>query len=259
MSRRIVITGGSFGMGRATAEAFLKEGDKVLFTARRTEKAEEFLRDYQEYVDAGKLFFLQSDISRDEDVLHLAEYAKEVLGGCDVLVNNAAVALGGLVHETDMEVFDYQFNINFRGQFLACKCFLPGMLEQKSGCIINMASDAGIRGSYNLAVYAATKAAMISLTRSMALDYGADGIRVNCICPSATQTPMFLDGQREDIIQLFIENNPAGRLGKAEDIANTIVFLASDKADYIRGQIISVDGGLSAWCGEARQTRRTDA
>lgn len=255
MDRRIVVTGGSFGMGRATVEAFLKEGDKVIFTARRAEKAEELLNDCREYVEAGKLFFLQNDIGKDEDVIALEKFARETLGGCDVLVNNAAICFNGTVHETNMEDFDRLFAINFRGPFFASKCFVPGMIEQKSGCIINIASDAGIRGSYNLAAYAATKGALINLSQSMAIDYAEYGIRVNCICPSATETPMFMNGQSQEVLDLFTGNNPSGRLGKAEEIADAIVFLASEKAEYIRGQIISVDGGLSAWCGEARQNK----
>ena len=180
------------------------------------------------------------------------------MGKCDVLVNNAAICLNGMVHETSMEDFDYQFGINFRGVFHACKCFLPDMIEQRSGCIISIASDAGRGGSYNLAVYAATKAAVINLSQSMAIDYAQYGIRVNCICPTATASPMFLTDQTDDVMKLFIDNNPSGRLGEPSEIADAIVFLASDKAEFIRGQVLSVDGGLSAWCGEPRQHKGQD-
>ena len=253
MNRNIIVTGGSFGMGRSISEAFLTEGDRVVFTARRAEKADEFLSEYEQYASAGKLFFFQGDIGRDEDVSALYAFARKKIGGCDVLVNNAAICLNGMVHETDMKDFDFQFGINFRGLFLACKTFLPGMLSKKSGCIINIASDAGRAGSYNLAVYAATKAAVINLSQSMAIDYAEYGIRVNCVCPSATASPMFLNGQTDDVMSLFVDNNPSRRIGKPSDIADAVVFLASEKADYIRGQTLSVDGGLSAWCGEARQ------
>lgn len=258
MSKRVVITGGTSGMGKCTVEAFLNEGDNVVFGGRDEKKAQAVLDAHRDAVEAGRLFFFKGDVSDEKDNDALYAFAMEKLGGCDVLVNNAAVAWGGMVHETDMDAFDKQFNINFRSVFYICKLFLPAMMEQKNGAIINLASDAGRAGAYNMSVYAATKAAIVNLTQSMAIDYARYGIRVNCICPSATATPMFLDGQEDWIVKLFEKNNPSQRIGKPEEIANTVVFLASDKASYIVGQIISVDGGLQAWGGEARQERATE-
>ena len=255
MNKNIVVTGGSFGIGRATVEAFLAEGDRVIFTARNEEKANGFLMDAKDFVREGKLHFLKCDNGLEEDIKKLALYVHEKFGYCDVLVNNAAVYKGGMVHENTAEDFDFQFGINVRGVFLTCKYFLTKMIERRSGNIVNISSLAGLRGEYNMAIYAATKAALVSLTRSMGLDYARYGIRVNGICPSATATPMFLTGTIEEQLNIWKNNNPTGRIGEASDIAPVVVFLASDNASYINAQLISVDGGLSSWSGEPRQDR----
>lgn len=256
MSRSVVVTGGSKGIGRAIVDAFLSEGDKVVFTARNEAEGEKVLQDKKEESTAGRLFFFKSDVSVEAEVKTLADFTQKQTGSCDVLVNNAAVFRGGSVHLNSAEDFDVQFAVNVRGVFLTSKYFVPQMLEKKSGCIINIASLAGLNGGYNMAIYSSTKAAVVGMTRSMAMDYTRYGVRVNGICPSATLTEMFLNGNDAATIKMYEDNNPARRLGQPREIADAAVFLASDKAGYISGQMLSVDGGLAAWNGEACQPTR---
>ena len=256
MKRNVVITGGSKGIGKAMVSAFLKEGDTVIFTARGEKEAKNVLNEKAKEVEEGKLFFVKCDVSKEEEVKKLAEYVAEKEGGCQVLINNAAIFHCGLVHEVGVESFDQQFAINVRGIFLMCKYFIPQMLENKTGNIVNIASIAGLNGGYNMAIYGASKAAVINMTRSMAMDYTRYGIRINGICPSATLTEMFLGGNTEEVIEMYKNNNPSRRLGLPEEIADAAVFLASEKASYISGQLLSVDGGLAAWNGEACQPTR---
>jgi meso-butanediol dehydrogenase/(S,S)-butanediol dehydrogenase/diacetyl reductase len=237
-------------------DAFLREGDRVVFTARGEADAQRVLDEKKAECEAGRLFFLKSDVSAEEDVKALAEFTQKQIGGCDVLINNAAICLPGAVHENSADDFDALFAVNVRGIFLTCKYFIPPMLEKGKGAVINVASLAGLNGAYNMAIYAATKAAVVGLTRSMAMDYTRYGVRVNGICPSATRTEMFLNGNEEATIELFKSINPARRLGEPGEIADAALFLASDQSGYMAGQMLSVDGGLSAWNGEALQPKK---
>ncbi|MFF2853567.1 SDR family NAD(P)-dependent oxidoreductase [Peribacillus sp. NPDC058002] len=255
MQKRVVVTGGNSGIGREAVQEFLKQGDKVIFTSRSTKLADEVLSDLKEYSVSGNLFFCECDSSRVEDVRKLVQFTNEKIGGCDVLVNSAAIFIGGNLHEVDEYDFDLQMNINVKGIFLTSKYFIPQMLERKSGSIINISSLAGKLGGYNCAIYSATKAAVNNLTRSMALDYAGNGVRVNAVCPSATATKMFMTGSSAEVIEAFQRNNPSGRIGKPKEIVDLIIFLASEKSSYITGQCISIDGGLSAWSAEVRQDK----
>ena len=255
MSKRVVVTGGNSGMGRASVQKFLEQGDKVVFTSRSTKLAEDMLMELHSYTESGHLFFFQCDSSKSEEVQALVAFTEDKIGGCDILVNSAGIFIGGEVHIASEEDFDLQMNVNVKGIFLTSKYFLPEMLERKSGCIINVSSVCGIRGGYNCAGYSASKAAVNNLTRSMALDYMQKGIRVNAVCPSATETKMFMTGTTQEVLDIFTNGNPAGRIGTPEEVADLILFLASDKASYINGACISIDGGLTAWTGEGRQDK----
>ena len=255
MKKRIVVTGGNSGIGRQAVQKFLEQGDKVVFTSRSTSLAEEMLVDLKAYKENGDLYFFQCDSSKSDDVLALISFTDNKIGGCDVLVNCAAIFIGGEVHEVSEDDYDIQMNINVKGIFLTSKYLLPEMLQRKNGNIINISSLCGKRGGYNCAVYSASKAAVNNLTRSMALDYMHQGIRVNAICPSATATKMFMTGTTKKIFYAFSENNPAKRIGSPSEVADLILFLASDMATYINGACISIDGGLHSWTGEGRQNK----
>ena len=253
--KRVVVTGGNSGMGRKIVELLLARGDRVVFTSRSTGKAEEVLAANQEAVVRGDLYFCQCDSSKAADVDAMAAYVQEKLGGCDVLVNCAAIFIGGQVHNMTEEDFDLIMDIDVKGVFLTSKAFLPQMLEQGDGCLITISSLAGVRGNYNAAAYCAAKAAVNNMTRCMALDYGTRGVRANTVCPSATTTDMFLCGSTQEVIDTFYKQNPMGRISSPDEIANLVGFLSSDEAKFINGQCISIDGGLSAWCGEPRQDK----
>lgn len=253
--KRAVVTGGNAGMGRKIVELFLTQGYQVVFTSRSRKKAEAVLADNAAAVSQGSLYFCQCDSSKASDVAQLAAFVQEKIGGCDVLVNCAAIFVGGQVHEVSEEDFDLIMDIDVKGVFLTSKAFLPQMLEQQHGCIISISSLAGVRGNYNAAAYCAAKAAVNNLTRCMALDYGTRGIRANTVCPSATSTDMFLCGSTQEVIDAFYHQNPMGRISSPDEIAKLVAFLASDDAEFINGQCISIDGGLSAWCGEPRQDK----
>lgn len=252
MNRNVVITGGSKGIGRAMVDAFLNEGDRVVFIARNETDAKKVL---EEKSSSDQLFFVKGDVSVEKDVENIVGFTQNKIGTCDVLINNAAIFRPGCVHENSADDFDKLFAVNVRSVFLMCKYYLPQMMEKKKGIIINIASLAGLGGGYNMTLYSATKAAVIGMTRSMAMDYTRLGIRVNGICPSATMTEMFLSDNGQSVIDLYTNNNPARRLGLPKDIADAAVFLASDQSSYMSGQMLSVDGGLSAWNGEALQPR----
>lgn len=253
--KRVVVTGGNAGMGRECVRLFLEQGDRVVFTSRSTEKAQKVLQAHAGAEESGQLRFFRCDSSSAADVAQLEAFTRETLGGCDVLVNCAAIFIGGQVHEISEADYDLLMNIDVKGVFLTCRAFLPGMLAQKNGCIINISSLAGLRGNYNAAIYCAAKAAVNNLTRAMAMDYGKSGVRANCVCPSATGTEMFFGGSSQQVVDAFNNQNPMGRIGQPEEIAKLIRFLASDDAQYINGQCISIDGGLSAWAGEPRQDK----
>ena len=221
----------------------------------REEKAQKVLQAHAGAEESGQLRFFRCDSSSAADVAQLEAFTRETLGGCDVLVNCAAIFIGGQVHEISEADYDLLMNIDVKGVFLTCRAFLPGMLAQKNGCIINISSLAGLRGNYNAAIYCAAKAAVNNLTRAMAMDYGKSGVRANCVCPSATGTEMFFGGSSQQVVDAFNNQNPMGRIGQPGEIAKLIRFLASDDAQYINGQCISIDGGLSAWAGEPRQDK----
>ena len=252
---RVVVTGGNSGMGLETVKLFLEQGDKVVFTSRSTGKAQKVLEQFAAEAAEKRLFFCQCDSAKAADVENLVRFVDESMGGCDILVNCAAIFLGGLAHETSEADFDLQMNIDFKGVFLTSKAFLPQMIERKHGNLIAISSLAGVRANYNCPIYCAAKAAVNNFMRCLAMDYGRDGIRANVVCPSATETEMFLCGSTQEVIDAFYKQNPMGRIGKPIEIAKVIRFLASEDSSFINGQCISVDGGLVSWTGEPRQDK----
>ena len=248
-----VVTGGSSGIGKATAKAFLELGYIVVIadvnedTLKRT--AEEFGR----WKDT--LFYKKTDVSDPVSVKELAAFVKTNCGGVHTLVNCAGVFRGGLLHEAPEEDFDLQFNINVKGAYFMMKAMIPMMLERNCGAVVNISSASGIRGDYNAPLYCASKGAVISLTQAAALDYMEKGIRINCVSPSATATPMFLSGTNESVMNSFLNAFPDHKLGLPEQVADAVVFLASDKAAHICGHNLPVDGGLTNWNGQPKQDK----
>ncbi len=256
--KRVVVTGGSSGIGKASVEKFLKNGCLVVAASRSEANGSSLLAELDEYVKRGKLFFLSCNVSREADVLKLVDFANEKLGGCDWLINVAGVFKGGMIHELSEADWDASFDLNVKAVFFTSKHFIPQMLKRRYGSIVNVASVHGLLGAYNAPAYDASKAAVVNLTRAMALDYAAYGIRINAVCPGATATPMFMNGSTPEVIQAFENAIPAKRIAKPEEVAEAVVFMASDSASMILGASLVVDGGISANCGEPKQDKQLD-
>ncbi len=256
--KRVVVTGGSSGIGKASVEKFLKNGCRVVVASRSEANGDSLLAELDTYAKGGRLFFLSCDVSREEDVRKLVAFADEKIGGCDWLINVAGVFKGGMVHELSEEDWDASFDLNVKAVFFTSKHFLPQMMKRHYGSIVNVASVHGLLGAYNAPAYDASKGAVVNLTRAMALDYAACGIRINAVCPGATATPMFLGGSTQEVIQAFEKAIPAGRIAKPEEVAEAVVFMASDSASMIYGTALAVDGGITANCGEPKQDKQFD-
>ena len=244
-----LITGGSLGLGQATAYLFAKEGAKVIITGR----TEQTLKDA---VEEGKkqgvdIEYLVADVSKEEDCKKTVDHVIDKYGKIDILFNNAGVLYTSHTHEIATEIWDKTFDINVKGTFFMSKYAIPHMLEKGYGVIINNSSILGLKAVPGLAAYNATKGAVTQLTRSMALEYSARGIRVNAICPGTIETPM-VDGllnqmpDRDAAEELFKSFHPIGRLGKADEIAHAVLFLCDDNVQFMTGSMLSVDGGWVA-------------
>jgi len=240
-----LITGGNRGIGLATARLFAKEGARVVIMGRNQVKGES----EADLIPNAK--FIQGDVTKTEDCRRAVAESIQTYGGLDILVNCAGVIYRNrTVEQTTEEEWDATFDVNVKGTFLMCKHAMPALREQK-GCIVNLSSYVGLVGFRGASAYAASKAAIINLTRSMALDHARDGVRVNSVCPGSVNTEMIHAawekfGDVEQARRLWSEKHPMGRIAQPEEIARTILFLASDDASFITGTALAVDGGLTA-------------
>ena len=238
-----LVTGAGRGIGRAIAIAFAEEGAEVIINYNGSEeRAKEVKQTIEE--NGGKASIYKCNVS---DFVACEAMIKDIVkeyGHLDILVNNAGITKDGLIMKMKEEDFDSVLNVNLKGTFNTIRHSARQMLKQRSGKIINISSVSGILGNVGQANYAASKAGVIGLTKTMARELGSRGITVNAIAPG------FVDTEMTEVLSEEIRENACkqiilGRFGKPEDIANTAVFLASDKADYITGQVISVDGGMN--------------
>lgn len=248
LNRSIVITGSGSGIGRACALEFAKEGASIVVADIHLDAAEETVKQIQ--ATGGKAFACQVDVSKPESVALLVDATINMQGKIDVLVNNAAIQVNKTIVDTTLEEWNAQMSVNVGGVFLCSKLFFPHLKNTK-GNIVNMASVNGYFAEPSCAGYCATKAAIIGLTKAMAIDHGHEGVRVNCICPGYIST-----GLAEGYFQR--QANPeqarvaAGklhalwRIGKPEEVAQVALFLASDNASFVTGSAYVVDGGFSS-------------
>jgi meso-butanediol dehydrogenase/(S,S)-butanediol dehydrogenase/diacetyl reductase len=247
-----VITGGTSGIGRTTVERFVEEGAKVVFCGRRRDRGEEVVREIEARKYPGEVRFFQCDVSKEEDIRELAAYVKREFGNCEVLFTNAGVHQSGKLHETKPEDWDRIMNIDVRGVYLCCYYFLPQMLEEHYGTIINMSSVSGLLGDTDMVAYNTAKGAITNMTRCMALDYADDGIRVNAVCPGMTRTEI-LENTFECVKgaeERFKAAYPVHYVAEATQVADAVIFLASRKVDYLNGINLPIDGGLTAHTGQ---------
>ncbi|MEE9251731.1 MAG: SDR family oxidoreductase [Thermodesulfobacteriota bacterium] len=244
-----LITGGSKGLGKATAILFAQEGAKVVITGRTEKTLQEATEDAK--AQGAEIEYLVSDVSKEEDCKSAVEYVVNKHGRIDILFNNAGVLYLGNTHETPTDIWDETFAINAKGTYMMSKYTVPHMLEQGSGTIVNNSSVLGLKAVPGVAAYNATKGAVTQLTRSMAVEYADKGIRVNAICPGTILTPMVEDlfeklGDKKAAEEMFTSFHPIGRLGKPEEIAHAVLFLCDENVAFMNGTMLSVDGGWIA-------------
>lgn len=242
MTKTAIVTGGSRGIGRATAIELSKMGMNVAIIYHgNKEKADETCAACRE--NGVEAIAIQCDVKDKAQVEVAIENVSESFGSIDVLVNNAGMTKDGLLLRMSEEDFDTVINTNLKGCFLFSKACAAIMMKQRSGKIINIASIVGIQGNAGQANYAASKAGIIGFTKSLAKELSSRGITVNAVAPGFVETDM-TDVLSDKVKEAFLNMVPLKRTAKPEDIANAIGFLASEKADYITGQVLTVDGGM---------------
>jgi NAD(P)-dependent dehydrogenase (short-subunit alcohol dehydrogenase family) len=243
-----IITGAGGGMGRVASERFAAEGAKIVVAEFDEEAGEETVRLVREA--GGKASFVKTDVSDEASAARMVKHATEIYGRLDVLYNNAGIMpeADHSVVDTDVAIWDKVMAVNVRGVFLGCKYAIPRMGEQETGSIINIASFVALLGcSVPQDAYTASKGALLSLTRSLAVQFGPKGIRTNAICPGPVETPLLMDWlvKDEEAKRIRLARNPTGRFGKPEEIVNMALYLASDESRWTNGATLVVDGGIS--------------
>jgi NAD(P)-dependent dehydrogenase (short-subunit alcohol dehydrogenase family) len=242
-SQVVLITGALTGIGRAAAVAFARKGAKVVVSGRRDEAGQALAKELRAL--GAEAEFINADVRQEDDLRNLVDKTVARFGRLDVAVNNAATegAVGPIVDQTP-ETFALTFDTNVRGVVLSMKHEVRAMLAQGSGNIINISSTYGHMGAANASIYVAAKHAVEGITKSVALELASSGIRVNAVAPGPTDTGMLtrFTGTAENKAAL-VTTVPLGRLGLSEEVADGIVFIASDEARFITGQVLNVDGG----------------
>jgi len=237
-----IITGGGSGIGKAIAQAFVREGAQVVISGRNQVKLQSAAKEI-----GPNCVPVTCDVADPAEITSLVNAAVEKFKRVDILVNNAGVLLPGTAETLSDEVWEQTFNTNVRGVWQLSRAVLPHMRAGGGGSIINMGSVLSSLGARNRVAYAASKGAVLAMTKAMALDHAAENIRVNCICPGIVETEMVAAfGMDESARKQRIAMHPAGRFGQPDDLAGMAVLLASDESMWITGSAFTVDGGYSA-------------
>ncbi len=247
----VVVTGAGMGIGAAIAKAFAQEGARVGVLDNQSDAAERVATEIERR--GGTAIPLNFDVRKGRDAEQSIKNTVNAFGGLDVLVNNAGVVRYGEIPDFSEEDWDFVLDVNLKGQFLMSKSAIPAMRARGGGAIVNTASVQAFASQPTVAAYSASKGGVVAMTRTMALDHAKDNIRVNCICPGSVATPMLVYGAetfaRENpqaAMQEWGEKHPIGRLIQPEDVAEVVLFLASDEARVVTGAPYFVDGGLLA-------------
>lgn len=242
-----LITGGTSGIGRATAVLFAREGARVVITGRSDERGRQVVEEIEG--QGGEAIFVRADVRDPQDCRRAVETAIESFGRLDVLFNNAGVYVAGDAIACTEEEWDLQVDTSLKGTFLMSRSALPIMIAQGGGAIVNNSSGWGLVGGEEAVAYCAAKGGTVVMTKAMALDHGPQGIRVNCVCPGDTETPMeHADAAHrgmswDDYVTSATAGRALARMGEPEEVARAVLFLASDEASYITGVALPVDGG----------------
>ena len=240
--KNVLITGGTSGIGLATAKKFLTENFNCMLVGRDKNK---FTKIKSELI--GNFDFISADVGKISDCERIADITKKNFGGIDILINCAGIYAEGAITQVTEKIFDEIFNTNVKGTFFMSRACTDELIKNR-GAIVNVASDAGLHGNYFCTAYAASKGAVIAFTKSLALELANIPVRVNCVAPADILTPLTenqlkISGESiADLEKIY----PMQRIGTAEEVAEAIYFLASDKASFITGEILKVDGGLTA-------------
>jgi NAD(P)-dependent dehydrogenase (short-subunit alcohol dehydrogenase family) len=244
--KRAIITGGASGIGRATAELFVEEGAAIAIADINDADGAALVEEIRN--NGGKAIYVHCDVTRAEDCQRAVRTTIDQLGGLDILFNNAGVIRRTDVVETSEADWDLVMAVNVKSVFLMSKFALPAMVEGGGGAIINSASGWGLKGGDKAVSYCASKAAVVNMTRAMAIDHGPQNIRVNCVCPGDTDTALLRDeaqqlAQSEREFMAEAADRPLGRYGEPIEVAQAVLFLASEASSYVTGTALVVDGG----------------
>jgi meso-butanediol dehydrogenase/(S,S)-butanediol dehydrogenase/diacetyl reductase len=242
----VIVTGAGSGIGEATARRFSGEGASVVLVGDHRKNVAKVAESFPK----ERTLVRVADVSRQRDAEALIQATVKAFGQLDVLVNNAGIFEGSSVTRTKPAEYERVMAVNAGGVFYCSRAALPQLIK-RGGCIVNTASVSGLGADWNMAAYNASKGAVVQLTRSMALDYSREGVRINAVAPSLTLSNMTKDMvKNKKLVNKFMERMPLGRVAMPSDIAAVIAFLASDDARFITGAILPVDGGVTASNGQ---------
>jgi len=244
-----LVTGGTSGIGEATALLFSKEDAKIAITGRNQDRGASVVQQIKQ--QGRDALFIKADVSLAADCRRVVDETVRTFGRLDILFNNAGVFYPQTALECSEQQWDEQINVNLKGTFLMSKFALPSMIAQGQGVIINNSSGWGLVGGDHAVAYCASKGGVVLMTKAMAIDHGRQGIRVNCICPGDVETPMLpadakMRGLSWDKYLQDCNNRPMGRIGSPDEIAKAVLFLSSDDSSFMTGAALVVDGGGTA-------------